>query len=79
MLECAVAAEVCPNIYIEVSSLMPHHLAELLSLTPASRLMAGSDLPESVDSEIGKVFSVSMSDADRMAVLWETGARLFGV
>ena len=78
MLECAVAAEVCPNIYVEVSSLMPHHLAELLQYVPASRLMAGSDLPQSVAIEIGKVFSVTMSEADRRALLWETGAKLFG-
>jgi len=78
MLECAVAAEVCPNIFIEVSSLMPHHLAELVHLVPAARLMAGSDLPESVAVELGKVFDVPMSDEDRRAILWETGARVFG-
>ena len=78
MLECAVAAEVCPNIYVEVSSLMPHHLAELLQYVPAARLMAGSDLPQSVSVEIGKVFSVALSEADRRALLWDTGAKLFG-
>ena len=78
MLECVVAADICPNIYIEVSSLMPHHVAELLHLVPASRLMAGSDLPESVETEIGKIFSLAMSTEDRRAILWETGARLFG-
>lgn len=77
-LECAVAADVCPNIYIEVSSLMPHHLAELLNHVPSSRLMAGSDLPESVATEIGKVFEVEMPEADRRAILWDTPARLFG-
>lgn len=78
MLECVVAADVCSNIYVEVSSLMPHHMAELVHQIPATRLMAGSDLPESVDTEINKVFHVPMSDADRRAILWETGARLFG-
>ena len=78
MLECVVAAEVCANIYVEVSSLMPHHLAELVQQVPAARLMAGSDLPESVETEIGKVFAVPMSEPDRRAILWETGAKLFG-
>ena len=78
MLECVVATSVCPNIYVEVSSLMPHHVAELLALIPATRLMAGSDLPESVETEIGKLFPLPMSDADRRAILWETGAGLFG-
>ena len=57
---------------------MPHHLAELLQYVPAKRLMAGSDLPQSVAIEIGKVFSVTLSEADRRALLWETGAKLFG-
>jgi predicted TIM-barrel fold metal-dependent hydrolase len=79
MLECVVAADVCPNIYVEVSSLMPHHLAELLHFVPATRLMAGSDLPESVATEIGKIFTLTMTEADRRAILWDTGAKLFGV
>jgi predicted TIM-barrel fold metal-dependent hydrolase len=78
MLECVVAAEVCSNIYVELSSLMPHHIAELLPRIPADRLMAGSDLPENVATEIGKIFHVEMSDAARRAILWETPARLFG-
>lgn len=78
MLECVVAAEVCSNIYVELSSLMPHHVAELLPRIPATRLMAGSDLPESVATEIGKLFHVEMSDASRRTILWETPARLFG-
>ncbi|MBL8237619.1 MAG: amidohydrolase family protein [Bryobacterales bacterium] len=77
-LECVVAAEVCANIYVEMSSLMPHHMADLLRHVPATRLMVGSDLPESVDVEIGKVFGMEMSEADRRAILWETGAGLFG-
>jgi predicted TIM-barrel fold metal-dependent hydrolase len=77
-LECVVAAEVCANIYIEMSSLMPHHMADLLQHVPATRLMVGSDLPESVEVEIGKVFGIVMSEADRRAILWETGAGLFG-
>jgi predicted TIM-barrel fold metal-dependent hydrolase len=78
MLECIVAAEVCPNIYVELSSLMPHHVAELLPRIPATRLMAGSDLPESVAVEIGKLFQLEMSDATRRAILWDTPASLFG-
>ncbi len=78
MLECAVAASVCHNIYVEVSSLMPHHVADLLHYVSPSRIMAGSDLPESVETEIGKIFKLELSDADRRAILWETGAGLFG-
>ena len=78
LLECVVAASVCPNIYVEVSTLMPNHVQDLLSHVPATRIMAGSDLPECLETEIGKIFHVEMTDAERRAILWETGASLFG-
>lgn len=78
-LEAAVAAQVCPNIYIELSSLMPHHCAELLAHVEPARLMAGSDLPESLDTEIGKIFSLDLTAEARRAILWDTPNRAFGL
>ncbi len=78
-LEAAVAAQVCPNLYIELSSLMPHHCTELLSHVDASRLMAGSDLPESLDTEIGKIFTLDITDEERQSILWNTPNRVFGL
>src|SRR6185369_11397761 len=42
-LEAIVAARVCPNIYLELSSLMPHHILEVMKYVAASRLLIGSD------------------------------------
>lgn len=77
MLETIVAATVCPNIYIELSSLMPHHVHEILQHVPASRLMAGSDLPESIETEMHKVLTMDIPEQDKRAILWETPRRLF--
>src|SRR6478672_2962988 len=60
-LEAIVAAAVCPNIFVELSSLMPHHIGEVLAHVPAGRLMIGSDLPESAATEIGKIFSLEIT------------------
>ena len=76
--EAIVAAVVCPNIYVELSSLMPHHVREVLNHVPATRLMAGSDLPESVEIELGKVIGLDVSDDVKQAILWDTPARVFG-
>jgi hypothetical protein len=76
VLEAIVAAAVCPNIYIEISSLMPHHVAEILTHVPASRLMAGSDLPESIETEMHKVLYLNISDSDKKAILWDTPRRV---
>ena len=78
VLEAIVAASVCPNIYIELSSLMPHHMGELLAHVGPERLMIGTDLPESANVEIGKVLGLEVSDAARRQILWETAQRLFG-
>jgi predicted TIM-barrel fold metal-dependent hydrolase len=39
--EAIVAATVCPNIYLDLSSLMPHHMTEVLAHVSPSRLMIG--------------------------------------
>ena len=77
-LEAIVAAGVCPNIYLELSSLMPHLVLEVMTHVPASRLMIGSDLPESVDAEISKIIGLPITDDQKREVLWGTASRLFG-
>ena len=75
--EAIVAASVCPNIYIELSSLMPHHVQEVLNHIASDRLMIGSDLPESVGAEIGKIMTLDVDEQVKQDILWNTGAQLF--
>ena len=77
-LEAIVAATVCPNILIELSTLTPHAVLEILAHVGPQRLMAGSDLPESLETEIGKILALSIPDEAKRAILWETPSRLFG-
>jgi uncharacterized protein len=74
--EAAVAAAACSNIYVELSSLMPHHIAEILPHVLSNRLMAGSDLPLSVETEIGKIFTLDISDEAKREILWTTPRRV---
>ena len=75
--EAIVAASVCPNIYLELSSLMPHHIGEVLAHVPASRLMIGSDLPESTETEMGKILGLEISPEARRDILWNTAWSVF--
>ena len=75
--EAIVAAVFCPNVYLELSSLMPHHIADVLADVPAGRLMIGSDLPESVETEIGKILSLGISPDEKREILSGTAERLF--
>lgn len=77
MLETIVAADVCDNVYIELSSLMPHHIEGIIGRVPASRLMVGSDLPSSARVEMTKVFDLPISDEDKRTILWDAPRRVF--
>ena len=72
-----MAATVCPNIYLELSSLMPHHIHEVLQHVPASRLLIGSDVRESVDTEISKILGLGIDQTEKQAIVWNTPRRLF--
>ncbi len=75
--EAIVAASVCPNIFIELSSLMPHHIRDVLHHVAADRLMAGSDLPESAETESSKILTLEIRDEAKRDILWNTAERLF--
>lgn len=75
--EAIIAAKFCPNIWLELSSLMPNHLHEVLHNVSSQRLMIGSDLPENVEVEIGKIEGLAVSDEVKRDILWETAAKLF--
>lgn len=77
--EAIVAALFCPNIVLELSTLMPHHVLEVLGQVASDRLMIGSDLPESLETEIGKILTLDAPEADKRNILNETGCRVFGV
>jgi predicted TIM-barrel fold metal-dependent hydrolase len=76
--EAIVAATVCPNIYLELSSLMPHHVHEVLEHVPASRLLIGSDLPESLDIEMSKILGLEIPSEAKQDILGNTARLIFG-
>jgi hypothetical protein len=76
--EAILAALFCPNVVLEMSSLMPHHMQEVLAYVPSSRLMIGSDLPESVEIEIAKTLTLDISGEDKRNILGQTACEVFG-
>lgn len=76
--EAILAATICPNIILELSSLMPHQVLEVLAHVPAERIMIGSDLPENISTEIGKILTLAVSDEQKRSILCTTGCRVFG-
>lgn len=76
--EAIVAAAVCANVYVELSSLMPHHVLEVLAHIPSSRLMIGSDLPENAETEVRKILDLEIPAEAKSDILWNTAQRVFG-
>ena len=76
--EAIVAAGVCSNIYLELSSLMPHHVLEVLGHVPPNRLMIGSDLPESLATEMSKILWLNVETEVRRDIFWNTARAVFG-
>jgi predicted TIM-barrel fold metal-dependent hydrolase len=76
--EAIVAATLFPNIYLELSSLMPHQILEVLQRVSSQRVMAGSDLPENLSIEMSKILQLDISADDKRNILSGTACRVFG-
>ena len=75
--EAIVAALFCSNIFLELSTLMPHQVLEVLNHVPSDRMMIGSDLPENVNTEIGKILGLQIEDRDKRNILSGTAMSIF--
>lgn len=75
--EAILAALMCPNVVLELSSLMPHQVLEVLSQVSADRLMIGSDLPENAVVEFGKILTLPVDDDVKRSILSGTACRVF--
>lgn len=76
--DAIVAASFCPNIYLDLSTLMPNHILEVLQHIPATRLMAGSDLLENTDVEMLKILLLDLPADQKRQILSETALAVFG-
>jgi len=75
--EAIVAASFCPNIYLELSTLMPSQVQEVIANVPCDRLMIGSDLPENLEVEIGKILGMRVDEVQKRQILSETANAVF--
>ncbi|MCI0391584.1 MAG: amidohydrolase family protein [Acidobacteria bacterium] len=76
--EAIVAAMSCENIWLELSTLLPHQILQVLRHVASSRLMIGSDLPENLATELFKIFSLEVADEIKHDILWNTANYLLG-
>lgn len=77
--EAIVAAQVCPNIVLEPSWCASYQIAEMVRTVGAERVMYGSDHVSNIASELAKLQSLGLTDAQLAQILGGTARRVFGL
>jgi predicted TIM-barrel fold metal-dependent hydrolase len=75
--EAMVAAQVCPNIYLEPSWCMAHDIKQMVERFGAGRVMYGGDLISNVPVELAKFRSLGLSDEQYAMCMGGTVSRVF--
>jgi predicted TIM-barrel fold metal-dependent hydrolase len=77
--EAALAAELCPNIYLETSWLPSVTVYNFCKTLGADRIMFGSDHGENVATELNKYRSIGLKDEELEWCLGKTAAKVFRI
>jgi len=77
--EAALAAQLCPNIYLEPSWLPNFAIRDLCKNIGADRVMFGSDMPENVAPELAKFRSIGLTDEELECCLCNTASKVFKI
>ncbi|MBS7615563.1 amidohydrolase [Candidatus Bathyarchaeota archaeon] len=77
--EAALAAKLCPNIYLETSWIPSITLLSFGRNIGVNRVMFGSDHPENIASELAKYRTVGFNDEELEWCLAKTAAKVFNI
>lgn len=77
--EAMIAAELCPNIYLEPSWCEVHHIQQMISRFGSKRVMMGSDIPVNTAIEVAKARALKISEEDRANYMGETAIEFYGL
>ena len=77
--EALVAAQVCPNIYLETSWCPVYVVRNFVEKLGSSRLMFGTDNPDNVGVELAKHRALHLSDEDLNQCLGDTARKVFSL
>ncbi|MBI3972271.1 MAG: amidohydrolase [Chloroflexi bacterium] len=75
--EAVVAAQVCPNIYLEPSWCQYYQAKKMVAAIGSERMLMGSDHPPNLAVELAKWRATGISEDDLANVLGRTARRLF--
>lgn len=77
--EALVAAQVCPNIYLETSWCPVYVVKSFVEKLGCHRLMLGTDNPDNVGVELAKHYALHLSEEELALCLGETARKVFSL
>lgn len=77
--EALVAAQVCPNIYLETSWCPVYVVKSFVEKLGCHRLMFGTDNPDNVGVELAKHYALHLSEEELALCLGETARKVFSL
>lgn len=77
--EALVAAQVCPNVYLETSWCPVFQLKNMVQAFGSKRLMFGTDNPDNVGVELAKYHALNLPDESLEWCLGKTAEKVFSL
>ncbi len=77
--EAQLAAQICPNIYLETSWIPSLTIREFCRKIGANRVMFGSDMGNNVATELAKYRTINLTKEELDWCLWRTASRVFKI
>jgi predicted TIM-barrel fold metal-dependent hydrolase len=77
--EAALAAMLCPNVYLETSWLPSLVIRDFCRNIGADRVMFGSDMGDNAASELAKFSTLGLTKEELEWCLWKTAAKVFKI
>lgn len=77
--EAVVAAQVCPNVYLEPSWCQYYQAKKMVATIGSERMLMGSDHPANLTVELAKYRAAGLLDAELANCLGRTARRLFAL
>lgn len=75
--EAFLAADECPNVYLETSWTAPHHILHAVRTYGAERVLFAADESSNLAAELAKYASLPLTEQERKWCLGGTANRLF--
>ena len=75
--EALLAAQECPNVYLETSWCVPHHIEGFVAALGAERIMFAADEFLNVGAEVAKYKDLRITEEQRAQCLYKTAAAVY--